>query len=494
MTMNEEQLTRTINRMNTPIIHLEGETYVFITLDFSSWCTNFRYELLGPLFGEIDNLFGFLNIYKFTHIFPLLSYLLFQDRFDLPQQGPDGNPLNGRRCYFGPEAWLEGLKQKGWTLATIIIILVASWRCGTSASLLGQGDNQVILLRIPPVEFLLEKGMNTDEYIAYYLSHLESLCTQAGIVIKLEETWHSRNLFEYSRRYHYKGSQVSGALKKISRLASEANQVIPSLNSDLSGFFSTGAAAAAEDTTPRTSYYCTLVEASLRLWQDNPWLKKERWETTCCLLLLTRTLGGYPITIYSQFCTRAVQDVLSTNLHLIRTCLKDRTLQDHISRFVTLRAGRVDFLSFVKDPQSLPLAIPVQPENFVRQEVKKGLADFIVNKDIKPLFTLDADREQKILVEDLRAIKPCNPRLLNKLHALSNIGLQEKWAGMFANTRSIQQTAFQRWSSELEVILTVKNLEKRYSVYLETKPAANLTDLREADCVTVFTQKLREQL
>jgi len=36
MTMNEEQLTRTILRMNTPILHLNGETYVFIVLDLSS--------------------------------------------------------------------------------------------------------------------------------------------------------------------------------------------------------------------------------------------------------------------------------------------------------------------------------------------------------------------------------------------------------------------------------------------------------------------------
>lgn len=188
---------------------------------------------------------------------------------------------------------------------------------------------------------------------------MESLCIQAGIVIKLEETWHSHNLFEYSRKYHYKGSQVSGALKRIFRLASEANQVIPSLNGDLAGFFSTGAAAAAEDTTPRAAYYCTIVEACLRLWQDNEWLRTETWEYTCCLLLITRNLGGYPITIYSQFCTRAVQDVLSTNLHLIKTCLRDKTLKDYISRFVTIKTGKRDFLSLIKDPQSLPIAIPV---------------------------------------------------------------------------------------------------------------------------------------
>ncbi|KYM99425.1 hypothetical protein ALC62_09772 [Cyphomyrmex costatus] len=40
MTMSEEQLIRTILRMNIPVIQMEGETYVFITLDFSSWCTS----------------------------------------------------------------------------------------------------------------------------------------------------------------------------------------------------------------------------------------------------------------------------------------------------------------------------------------------------------------------------------------------------------------------------------------------------------------------
>lgn len=188
-------------------------------------------------------MFGLKNVYAFTHYFPIISYLLFQDRFNPPEQGPDGLPLEGDRCYPFPGAWLEGLRQKGWTLATLLIILLTSW---TSASLLGQGDNQVILLRIPPSTYLLEKKMTRDEYVDY-LSVLQDFCTSAGIVIKLEETWYSRNLFEYSRKYHYKGAQVSCCSKRVTRLASEANQVIPSLSGDLTGIFSTGAAVAAED-------------------------------------------------------------------------------------------------------------------------------------------------------------------------------------------------------------------------------------------------------
>lgn len=495
MTMSEEQLIRTILRMNTPVIHLEGETYVFIVLDFSSWCTNFRFELITPLFEELDKLYGLNGIFSLTHLFPIISVLLFQDRFNPPRQRGDGDPEEGERCYYAPEAWLEGQRQKGWTLATILIILLASWRCGTSASLLGQGDNQVILLRIPPTDYLSQQGLTMDAYIKHYLTVLKDLCEKAQIVIKLEETWYSRNLFEYSRKYHYKGSQVSSCCKRITRLASEANQVIPSLNSDIAGMFSTGAAAAAEDCTPMAAYYCTIVEAALHLWDANPWMRTEPWEYTCCLLLLTRCVGGYPVTIYSQFCTRAVQDALSTNLHLIKTVLNDTTLQRQMRRVVTLTPGQHrDFLSLIKDPQSIPLDIPLQPENFIKREIKKGLMTLIVNQDIKQLFTLDTDAAHDSLVRDLSSVVPCNPKLLNKLYALSNIGLQEKWTSMFANTRSIQQVAFKSWSDEADVIRAVHNLEKQYERYLQNKSEDLACDeLKTTSCVGTYTQILREK-
>ena len=59
----------------------------------------------------------------------------------------------------------------------------------------------------------------------------------------------SYHLLEYAKRHFYKGAQTSGCLNRISRIASEANQTVPLFNIDLSGLFSTGAVAAAEDMT-----------------------------------------------------------------------------------------------------------------------------------------------------------------------------------------------------------------------------------------------------
>ncbi|QMP82162.1 RNA-dependent RNA polymerase [Hymenopteran orino-related virus OKIAV87] len=496
MTMSEEQLTRTILKMNSPTLKMREETYVFIVVDFSSWCTTFRWDLMWDLFKEIDQLFGLENVYTYTHMFPLESVLLFQDRFCPPQQDKDsGNPMNGPRCYGGPEAWQEGLRQKGWTLATILLILLASGTCGTSASLLGQGDNQVILLRIPPRRRLETLKMDQEGYITMFLTTLKQYCERAGIIIKLEETWYSRDTFEYARRYYYKGAQVSGALKRIARLSSEANQTIPSVNGDVAGIFSTGATAAGEDPTPVSAYYCTIVEAAILLRDTNPWLRTSDLADTVSLTMISRTIGGYPVTLYSQFCSRAVQDVLTSNLRLVQTALRDPFLSSSIARLACLRISKhVDYKSLIQDPQSLPLDIPRQPENLVRQEVKKGLESIVRNKAVKALFDRDSTVAEQKLIQDLMAIQPCNPKLLNKLYSLSNVGLQEKWLAKFASTRSIQKVAMSSWSDEQDVMNSIKTMELRYSRYLETKaPDPNVKELSTVACITTYAQRLREE-
>lgn len=89
MTLSEEQLTKTLNRMTCPG---EGHDYIYIIIDFSSWCTHFRAELLAPLLSSLDALFSLHNVYRFTHTFSLISSLLFQDRYAPPAQGSDGTP------------------------------------------------------------------------------------------------------------------------------------------------------------------------------------------------------------------------------------------------------------------------------------------------------------------------------------------------------------------------------------------------------------------
>ncbi|KAJ2941434.1 hypothetical protein O0L34_g3646 [Tuta absoluta] len=252
MTKSEDSLMKHLIRMSEATPESEG-SYIFISLDFSSWCTSFRYEGVTPIFQELDRLLGVENVMAYTQVFPLESILLFQDRFYPPKQAADGLPETGPRCIRGPEAWMEGLRQKGWTLATIMLILLASWRCGTLATLTGQGDNQVIYLRIPKQRVLSDLQMTRDDYVQWFQETLRDLCTKAGITMKLEETWSSSILLEYGRQFFLRGAQVSSALKRISRVSSEANQTIPSVNGDLAGMFSSCMSSAQKDHEPPTN-------------------------------------------------------------------------------------------------------------------------------------------------------------------------------------------------------------------------------------------------
>lgn len=62
-------------------------------------------------------------------------------------------------CLVGPEAWMEGQRQKGWTLATIIMLLLVARENNTQGSLLGQGDNQMAIIKVPSGEELANQKL-----------------------------------------------------------------------------------------------------------------------------------------------------------------------------------------------------------------------------------------------------------------------------------------------------------------------------------------------
>lgn len=103
MTKSEDDLFKHLLKISETSSTEDGGA-VFMSMDFSSWCTSFRYEGVTPLFEELDRLLGVNNVMAYTQKFPLESILLFQDRFCPPRQGNDGLPENGPRCMHGPEA------------------------------------------------------------------------------------------------------------------------------------------------------------------------------------------------------------------------------------------------------------------------------------------------------------------------------------------------------------------------------------------------------
>ena len=135
--------------------------YVFVR-----WCLSIGICLATPLFNKIDCLFGLRNTYKYTHIFPHECLIIFQDR----HRPPDGydEPFETLLATFMGKKWMEGMRQKGWTVLTIMIIELANERMGTAAVLIGQGDNQVLRILIPPPDELRRRGLTKRKFVSLY--------------------------------------------------------------------------------------------------------------------------------------------------------------------------------------------------------------------------------------------------------------------------------------------------------------------------------------
>ncbi len=77
MTMSEDELIRTILKLNAHARKEDTLDFVFIVIDFSSWCSKFRYELASPVFHELDNLYGLKGVSSLTS-FPWNVYNSFK--------------------------------------------------------------------------------------------------------------------------------------------------------------------------------------------------------------------------------------------------------------------------------------------------------------------------------------------------------------------------------------------------------------------------------
>lgn len=140
--------------------------------------------------------------------------------------------------------------------------------------------------------------------------------------------------------------------------------------------------------------------------------------------------------------------------------MKSPRHREHILRIATARMKPSNPTILIKDQQSLPLVMPRQPENYLKNKIAEGLPAIIHNKELKPLFGPEMGAHKDQLVEDLMAIRPCNPKLLSKIMTLSNVGKQEALVSKFSSTRSIQAVACREWSSEIEVLKEIRAMEE----------------------------------
>uniref|UniRef100_A0A5S6QT28 RdRp catalytic domain-containing protein n=1 Tax=Trichuris muris TaxID=70415 RepID=A0A5S6QT28_TRIMR len=113
------------------------------------------------------------------------------------------NPPASATVWYEDGSGKEGIRQKGWTLATVGALLLVESITGVFGTITGQGDNQVVvaMFEVPPGQTRETYVRNAPEEIKArveaYMSKLASVFNSIGLPVKKEESWVHLDIFAY---------------------------------------------------------------------------------------------------------------------------------------------------------------------------------------------------------------------------------------------------------------------------------------------------------
>lgn len=142
--------------------------YSTLNINFEKWNLMMRKELSYPLFKEMDLLLGYENLISRTHDFFSSSMIYLADEELEMSFNDQAEVMENKHVWFNHLGGFEGQRQKGWTILTVCLIELSKMPYKVQHQLIGQGDNQVLLIknRIP------YKTINGESVPDYYTARV----------------------------------------------------------------------------------------------------------------------------------------------------------------------------------------------------------------------------------------------------------------------------------------------------------------------------------
>ncbi|URA30374.1 RNA-dependent RNA polymerase [Erthesina fullo arlivirus 1] len=496
------------------VTNLRGKTNkipITFSLDIDKWNNRWRQASTEPFFKMIDDLFGTVDYYTYSHKFFEESYFCLSS-FDKPPDylindpdlyGTEGHPHHNSSEFIMTEkrlrdqnfekesntTWIgqgggcEGLRQKGWTFITTSALLATEEVTGIKSYIVGMGDNQLIVALFPKLDTTVEdedymKMYSTQltESINQYKNTIEDHINGLGMKLKLEETWVSSSLMNYGKEILINGCFVSGSLKRISRAYSEVNEVYPTLSTRISSIFSSGHSTASKSYEPLISY---IISSGLALYTFDQEVKgrgisnfnfKENTniyrsskavsdpvlntDKSLIFLSTNKEIGAYPIMPLLEILFRGHPDqfstYLSTLIHSGRTLDAAKKVMIYINKnYCTFKDVPINYQKLIQDPTSLNWKNVSLDTGKISQLLDKNLRKIVVNEEIQKLLLSTNEKEGKEVIEYLSSTEPMIPRVLNEIFRHSPEGAKLQYLSTFSDMKTMKEMMTLEDSNEL---------------------------------------------
>lgn len=463
---------------------------IALHIDFEKWNMNFRDDMARPVFTEIDRLFGFKQLISMTHsVFESIQYHC-HDGKHWPELDATGGIIQGPLAWRGQYGGVEGLRQKGWTILTILIILSATTGSPAKFQLTGQGDNQVLCAKyyLPKTGGLEAQDHDVVEAIKLdfedWKTRLYGVAQEVGMPIKPSESWSSSTLYSYGKNTYYHGRPLEAKLKRLSRCFPTTNDLHPSLYSSIVSIGANGQSAAYQSSSPIVAYWVSTRQIQLSFtlhFESHPGAEGGRLplgtlsyfghrliqetptELIRDMMYGSSVVGGYPIThLYSYF-SLGGPDHLTEYLSWFDEVHKfaSPTIASALVRWCSpvTNPKSPDFTMLFQDPGSGNFLSGTIASNLVKRVVKKWFQSGVVrNRTVLSLLKVQ-ELEDSHLISALQAMTPLNPLIGSYLVSVTPAEFAREFVGRFDNASSIRILAT---SGEVSFSSRMSKLESDY--------------------------------
>ena len=442
--------------------------------DYSKWNNHQRKESTAPVFTVMDKFLGFSNLIARTHEFFEGSLFYYNDRPDL--MTVSGNRIVSRSpeelvAWEGQAGGIEGLRQKGWSIISLLMIEREGRKTNAEVGVLAQGDNQVVCTsyKLSCTKGGLEEKsaiegmkMNNGRLVRQILNSAGKL----GLIINRDESIQSGDFLVYGKIAIFRGNMLSLDEKRYSRISCTSNDQIPSMANVLSSvttniltvshfsprpsdqmrqlvFFSNFCRRLCEIHSP---VLCMSIKEFLRdnhIHMDSKFYK-------AFFIYVDPSLGGVCGTSLTRFLIRIFPDPLTESL-VFWKIVSENTYDPKWRQFA-INIGNPDlcpppppptsesFQRLLEDPLTLNMRTGISFLMVLKRNIKEAfIADMsqVINEIFSALCYIGAEEAKR--AHFLSKIKPLFPRFLSEFMASSFLGLANTLIGLFINSRTIKK-------------------------------------------------------
>jgi Mononegavirales RNA dependent RNA polymerase len=369
-------------------------------IDYEKWNNHQRYSSTASVFTVMGKFYGLPRLFKRTHLLFEECFVYFADRVDLLYW--DGTKIDNTSdvlsSWYGQKGGLEGLRQKGWTLISTLVIESEGKTRNTQLIVLAQGDNQAITTFYKG-NYSLYTDIRQDALNAYnnnqaLIENIQSGIDKLGLISNENETVISSEYLNYGKLVTLWGNRLPIETKRYSRATGCTNDQLPGVGPVLSsvGTICLTVAQATESILELITMYTHLGIMSLTLLlQHDPaariglrhlvsklgeteqrawWIKN---------LFLDPALGGVGGMSLNRFLIRGFPDTVTESLSFARNVAKHMS-DPELIKILTLfghpklkKFGHLDMMKLLENPSGLNLKHSLSGPNLIREEIKKNL-------------------------------------------------------------------------------------------------------------------------